>query len=88
MTSSFCLGFLEINGRLSKYKISPDALFISGEARPFVNWTPKLRTFVPVGLVVIPLNPTSTAPENPPVVVTTVAEDSKFKTFPAVDTPT
>ena len=54
--SSFCLKFLEIFARLSTYNKSPDPLFISGDARPLVNETPKATLLLLVSVAIPRLN--------------------------------
>jgi len=86
--SSFCLEFLVIVGRLSRYMMSPDPIFISGFDNPFVNWTPRFIIFDPEGLVLIPVKPVSIVPENPKFEVTGFTVEIKSKTLEKVDTPT
>ena len=63
--SSFCLKFLEIFARLSMYNKSPDPLFISGEASPLVNDTPKATLLLFISVVIPELNVVSTDPLPP-----------------------
>ena len=86
--SSFCLEFLVIVGRLSRYIISPDPIFISDTDKPFVNWTPRFIILVPEGLVVIPVKLVSIVPENPESEVTGLELEIKSKTLEEVETPT
>ena len=63
--SSFCLKFLEIFARLSTYNKSPDPLFISGDARPLVNETPKATLLLFTSVVIPELKVVSTDPLPP-----------------------
>ena len=53
-----------------------------------MNCVPREIILFPVGFVVIPVNPVSIEPVNPPTVVTALPLDSKSRTFDIVDTPT
>ena len=86
--SSFCLEFLVIVGRLSRYITSPDPVFISGCDNPFVNDTPRFIILDPEGLVVIPVKLVSIVPENPKLEVIGLELEIKFKTLEEVETPT
>ena len=71
------------------YNIVPDPLFISGDARPFVKFTPNEITLLPDGFVLIPVKFWSTVALNPLVgAIILSAEDSNSKTFDPVVIPT